>query len=120
MLLTDMLRFGLGCGFYVFFFFGNPNKSGISWASNSNSVGFSFNWANSNETPCPKCQDRAAAGLVISDDVALTPSLIDYLDSPRLLKPISVKSLAPKDVVPFFTKHLQWEIIDVSPPLFPP
>ena len=107
-------RFGAGGAFYVYFFIGKVSGGMTGWEDESSYAGEVFNFANSIDTPCPNCANQAIAETVVADSLGLTPKLMEFLASPTLLHPISLKTLGKEDVIPFLQKHLQWRIVDVS------
>lgn len=84
------------------------------WEYQTNYAGYIFNFASSIEAPCANCAAQASANVVVGDNLDLTSKLIEFLASPTLLHPLSVKSLSKEDVIPFLRKHLEWRIVDVS------
>lgn len=99
------VKHGLNQTFTVYIFLGDFNSDPSTWPFEYNTVGRFTVLGRAADTPCAKCTDDAANGLVITGTVPLTSALLQDLVAEK------IASLDAEEVVPHLVKNLHWRIV---------
>jgi tyrosinase len=98
------VKHGLNQTFTVYVFLGDFNSDPHAWPFEYNTVGRFTVLGRAADTPCGKCADDAADGLVITGTVPLTSALLQDIVAEK------IGSLDGGEVIPHLEKNLHWRI----------